>query len=221
VTASAEVFAELARAPLPVEARAFLAAVFEGEGGVSFRTLFGAGKLLAAHPNVAETAAGRLWNGDLGVFPPWPGAILANGVVTHAAGAGQDQPRTWAAIGELAGIVGFAPQDQIAGNWFLAQHDFMARGGGDLLAALQAGRLLDIPTYLGRVWPGGADARFPKRYAANLAVLSAPPPAPPPPFIGLPPLELTILCTLAPSDDGQSAIVAVKQAAAKLGETPR
>lgn len=221
MTASSEVLTALAAWPQPIQAQACLAAIFEGEGGVSFRTLFGSGKLLQpANPNIQVSGNQRLWTGSLASFPDWGGAELADGTVTHAAGAGQDEPATVQAVAALSGITGFEPADQLNLNWFLASHDFAARGGGNLLAELVAGHPELVPVYLVKVWPGGADSGFAKRYANNMAALQAmalpppPPPPPPPPYAGFAPVKLSLALTIAPAADGKSLEVALDQAAA-------
>jgi hypothetical protein len=213
MTASTEILTAIAGwAPKPVaasEAQAALAAIFEGEGGRSFRELYSGGELLMPdHPNIEIMGKRRLWTGNLAVFPDWGGAELDDRrTKTHAAGAGQDEPATWQTIGRLTGVTGFEPTDQLDGNWFLAQHDFAARSGQDLLAALQAGHPELVTTYLIRVWPGGADRSFAKRFAANLAALKAlsmPPPPPPPPYAGMVPQRLSVELLLKPASDGHS-----------------
>jgi hypothetical protein len=219
MTASTEILTAIAAwAPKPapaVEAQAALAAIFEGEGGRSFRELFSGGTLLTpGNPSIESLGSRRLWTGSLAAFPDWGGAKLANGTITHAAGAGQDEPATDAEVSRLTGIAGFEPIDQLDKNWFLAQHDFTARGGQDLLAALMAGHPELVTTYLIKVWPGGADSGFVKRYAANLAALKAlsvPPPLPPPPYAGMAPLKLSLALLLKPSSDGHSLELTAEQ----------
>ncbi len=175
MTASPEILDELRKSSLAVEARACLAALAEGEGGASFRSLYD----------------GTLWTGSMAAFPDWPGKTGPTGKPTHAAGAWQDQPATYHDVAAITGDASFEPSSQVKNNWALAIHDFKANsGGGDLLATLQAGpsNLSAVQQGLVTTWPGGADAGFAARYADNLAALSAspapqpsPPPSPPPP----------------------------------------
>jgi muramidase (phage lysozyme) len=164
---------ELKASPLPRAAKAAMVALTSELGSAwpyswsPFRCLFGL----------------QEWTGSLSAFPPWPGATV-NGKTTHAAGAWQDQPATYAEIAALTGNAGFEPQDQIANNWVLAVRDFGARSSGaDLLAALKAGQLAQVSAGLQATWPAGADAEFGDRYTAALALFDAAPapPAPPPP----------------------------------------
>jgi lysozyme len=164
MTASAEVLDELRRSNLPTEAQACLAALSEGEGATSFRSLYGGG----------------IWEGSMAAFPDWPGAIGPSGQPTHAAGAWQDQPGTYADVAKITGITSFEPVAQITNNWALAQHDYHARSKRDLLADLQAGLINLVESQLVGTWPGGAGPEFTTRYADNLAALNTAP-APPAP----------------------------------------
>jgi hypothetical protein len=140
--------------------KAFVAAVCEGEGGTAWNILFG----------------GTLWTGSLAAFPPWPGVQLARGGTTHAAGAPQFEPATYAAIAKISGRTAFGPQDQIQNCWDLADTTFSSKTSVmSLHAALQAAgnsRLM-IPTYLIKIWPGGCDSGFPKRFMSNLPLVRA------------------------------------------------
>ena len=188
MTTSSEILGALRACSLPLEALAAFAAIAEGEGAPSFRTLYSGGTLLAADANVVIDPVTRLrmWTGSLDAFPPWPGATTDHDYST-AAGAVQFTRTTWQTeVIKLAGAAtDFAPATQIANFWLFAQERFRSRSGGlDLLTDLKAGgaALKLINTYLGGTWPGGADVNFPARYAANLAALqTAPPPPPPPP----------------------------------------
>jgi len=128
------------------------------------------------------------WTGSLAAFPPWPGEVI-DGVRTHAAGAWQAQPETYAEIAAMTGRSGFYPADQTANMWVLGVRDFGHKtGGGDLLAALKAGQFDRVGTALHSTWPAGADQGFGDRYTAALSLFDtapppppAPPPAPPPP----------------------------------------
>ncbi len=140
------------------------------------------------------------WTGPVDAFPAWGGVSIKaqDGSESHtsAAGVWQDEEGTYAGIVAKTGRPGFAPQDQIANNWVLAVRDFGIRtGGGDLLATLEAGDLGRISLALVATWPEGADANFPVRYTAALALFPAdgdpvpsPVPVPPPPPPASPPL---------------------------------
>lgn len=184
MSVSAEVADALAQSGLPREAEAGLGALSEGEGGVSFLTLYGGG----------------LWSGPLDHFPTaaeWPGGTGPTGQPTSALGFLQFERATYAECSAATGLAGIDPQSQIANGWWLAQHDYAKRtGGGDLLAALQASRLNEVASALVTTWSGGANPNpdpntgfpgFPAAYAAFLATLPAAPPNPPPPAPPPPP----------------------------------
>jgi len=178
MTVSTEVRAALSLSDLPIEAETCLGTLAWGEGGVSFNTLYGGG----------------LWSGPLDHFPTaaeWPGGSGPTGDPTSALGFIQFERETYAECAASTGLAGIDPQSQIANGWWLAQHDYAKRTGGDLLAALQAGRTNDVASALVATWPGGANSKpnpktgypgFPAAYAAFLATLPGPiPPTPPPP----------------------------------------
>ncbi len=151
-----EVALELAKAPLPPEAVAFLAALSSGEISVNegFRTENG----------------GATWDGSLDTLPNW------GSTKSSAIGAWQDLKGTWGDVVAANPGITFQPQDQIRGNWWLAQRDYKTRsGGGDLLAALKAGDLDGISTALLATWPGGARSPdFQDTYRALIAVPTPP-----------------------------------------------
>lgn len=180
MTGTTDVLTALRGSGLLVEAQAFLAAIAEGEGGTTFRVLFSGGTLLEDNPNVVTVKGRRSWTGELGEFPNWAGARLANGLISTAAGAFQDTKTTWnSEIVHLAGTkTDFSPETQIANNWIFAQSRFKSRSSGhDLLDTLQHGSTDDVTMYLGKTWTGGADSGFTKRYAANLVALKEPMPS--------------------------------------------
>lgn len=159
---SPEVARELAVAPLPHEAAAFMAALSSGEisQSMGFRTQYG----------------GTEWEGSLDTFPDWPGVPLPGGLHTTATGAWQDTETTWNndVVDNNPGIT-FHPQDQIRGNWWLAQRDYKVHSsGGDLLEALKADHLEQISAGLIKTWPGGAKA--PGLADTYRALMMAPPP---------------------------------------------
>lgn len=178
MTVSTEVRAALSLSGLAIEAEACLGTLAEGEGGVSFATLYGGG----------------LWSGPLDHFPTaaeWPGGTGPTGDPTSALGFLQFERATYARCAAATGLAGIDAQSQIANGWWLAQHDYTARTGlPDLLAALQGGRLNEVANALIGTWPGGANPvpnpktgfpGFPAAYTAFLATLPAPTPTPPPP----------------------------------------
>jgi hypothetical protein len=178
VTASAVVLVALRASTLPVEARAFVAAVAEGEGGVDFNTLYSGGTLInsADAANIKTVGHVREWTGALEAFPAWSGATTAGGLISTAAGICQDTRTTFNAYAVQFKTADFLPESQIGFNWQLAQSRF---AGMDLLTALREGRAMLISPCLVKTWPGGCDVNFPKRYVNNLTALQSAPPAPP------------------------------------------
>lgn len=177
MTVSTEVAAALAVSGLPGEAQACLGALAEGEGGVSFLTLYG----------------GALWAGPLNHFPTkaeWPGGTGPGGDPTSALGFLQFERATYAECTAATGLAGIDPQSQIANGWWLAQHDYAKHSGGrDLLDTLKAGSTQDVSSALQGTWPGGANPLpnprtgfpgFPAAYAVFLATLPVSNPPPPP-----------------------------------------
>ena len=159
MTASVAILNALNQCYGSASSKAFLAAVAEGEGGTTFNILFG----------------GSMWTGSMAAFPPWPGVTLARGSMTHAAGAFQFEPASYAAIAHVSGRAGFEPQDQIQNGWDLADEVFSAKTSAMTLhAALEAAGndLLMIPAYLIKTWPGGCDSGFPKRFIGNLPLVT-------------------------------------------------
>jgi hypothetical protein len=181
LTASPEVLAELRRSGLPVTDQAGLAALAEGEGGNSFRTLYSGGTMLAPNnPNVSVVGKIRQWNGSLDAFPDWGGATAAGGTHSTAAGAWQDTGTTWLDYAARFGVTDFQPQSQIKFNLALARQRFP-----QFSAVLTAGTPQVVSPMLVKTWPGGADSGFAKRYTNNLAALSGPPPDAQPATINL------------------------------------
>lgn len=174
MTATQEILAELARTVGSASSKAFVAALTEGEGGIFWNILFGAGTLLAPTAGVSGSAGARLWTGSTATFPTWGGAKLSNGSITHAAGAAQFEPSTWLGISRMSGRSDFSAQSQIQNTWDLAAQVFLARTGTFLHDALEAGGsyLNEIHTNLMSTWPGGCDGKFPTRFTANLPAVS-------------------------------------------------
>lgn len=84
-------------------------------------------------------------------FPQWQGSRTSAGP-THAAGAYQFQPGTWAGVAQRYGLDFRKPSDQNAGAWYLAQETYRQRTGGDLTEALQNGSYSSIQNALSPVW---------------------------------------------------------------------
>lgn len=186
MTASPLVLTAVKRLPHPIEAQAFLAAITQGEGGDIPNRLYGGGTLRQpGNPNIGKDSKGRIWTGSLDTFPDWGGAwLVANGSGDYSTAAGilQFTQTTWRRISPITGRTAFGIEDQLENGWWLASDDFAQRSKMQLLGRLQSGLLDMIPAYLIKTWPGGASSGFPKRYAANLAALQAPPsPIPIPP----------------------------------------
>lgn len=186
MTASPLVLTAVKRLSHPIEVQAFLAAITEGEGGDVPNRLYGGGTLRQpSNPNVGKDSRGRIWTGSLEAFPDWGGAWLTangSGDYSTAAGVMQFTGTTWRRISLITRRTTFSLEDQLENGWWLASDDFVRRSKTPLLGCLQNGLLDMIPTYLIKTWPGGASSGFPKRFAANLAALQAPPsPIPIPP----------------------------------------
>ena len=160
MTATAEIISALNQANGSASSKSFLAAVAEGEGGKTWNILFG----------------GSMWTGSMEAFPPWAGVKLKRGGWTHAAGAFQFEPGSYADIAKISGRTAFEPQDQIQNAWDLASQVFGGTIANSLHAALVAGGndLFLVSTYLIKIWPGGCDINFPKRFMANLPLVIVP-----------------------------------------------
>lgn len=206
-TPASAVVDELKASPLPRSGKAAMAAI-------SVETL-----LPSPHGGLAWPYAWspflclfgfKQWTGSIDAFPAWDGVFIttADGSQSHtsAAGVWQDQKGTYADISTKTGLTSFSPQDQIANNWALAVKDFKTRTGGDLQAVLEAGEIEKVSPALIATWPEGADANFPARYKAALALF--PPVAPPsPPAIIVVPLgqRWSAPITSATHEDGTPA----------------
>lgn len=81
-------------------------------------------------------------------FPIWPG--LKN---SHAAGRYQFEPSTWARIAERYSLNFSNPRDQDAGAWYLAESDYHARSGEQLVSALKRGAFDQVQKCLFATWP--------------------------------------------------------------------
>lgn len=159
----------IANRTLPLQAQAFLMALYVGESGGDYGILYGGGHFDAATPSLP---------GHYG-FPQWAGKDNS-----HAAGAPQFEPETWLAVCMKHAIsLNFrSPEDQDTGAWLLAQDDYHSRTGGSLLNILQTGAIAGTATALHSTWTSLSESTFPGRYAAALAMLaaSAPPTVPQP-----------------------------------------
>jgi hypothetical protein len=158
MTASQEILTAINQAHGSASSKAGLAAIAEGEGGKTFNILFGGG----------------MWAGSMAAFPPWPGVTLSRGSATHAAGAFQFEPATYADISKVSGRTAFGPQDQIQNAWDLANQAFAAKTSViSLHGALETAgnNLLLIPMSLIKIWPGGCDSGFPRRFVNNLPLV--------------------------------------------------
>lgn len=171
MTATKEILAALDKTIGSASSKDFVASVCEGEGGVSWRTLYAGGTLLPPTDHVQSTPAGRIWTGSLATFPTWGGAELSPGFRTTAAGAGQFLKPTYQDIARITGRSGFEDQDQIQNIWALADQVFSAHAGLSLHAALEAHDLELIPKHLATTWPGGCDGGFPQRFINNLPLV--------------------------------------------------
>jgi hypothetical protein len=87
MTAAAPIIAALNQANGSASSKAFLAAIAEGEGGRTFNILYGS----------------TLWTGSMTAFPPWPGVLVGRGWMTHAAGAFQFEPASYADAAKISG----------------------------------------------------------------------------------------------------------------------
>lgn len=79
-------------------------------------------------------------------FPQWSG--VGN---THAAGAYQFQPSTWAGVASEYGLNFNNPQDQNAGAWYTAQ-----QADPTLESDLQSGNYSKVQSLLAKIWPSVA-----------------------------------------------------------------
>lgn len=159
---------------IPIEGLALLDAIAVGESGGkadddAYTILYGGGHFTG-----------------YGAFPQWAGKNNS-----HAAGRYQFEPATWAETAAALGLKDFSPASQDAGAWWLAQRDFKARSGDDLLVYLKSGMTLTVvATVLKGTWTSLSPVTLPNRYAAALASrrpAPAPQPAPQPPQPAPPP----------------------------------
>lgn len=103
-------------------------------------------------------------------FPIWGGTITAQGP-SHAAGAFQFQPGTWAQIASAHGLNFQNAADQNAGAWYLAEDQYSKfTGGGSLEDALSSGNFMTIQQALAGTWTSvTGNAANPQGLAASIA----------------------------------------------------
>ncbi len=123
---------------VPAEGQGLLAALGNRESGGNYNALYGGGSF-----------------SGFGQFPQWGGKMGPQGM-SHAAGAYQFQPGTWADAQKALGLKDFSPASQDRAAWWLAQRDYAKnRPGRDLLADLRSGNpaiLADIGAALHGTW---------------------------------------------------------------------
>ena len=136
----------IANEAIPAEGRALLGRIASGEA-TSYDMLYGGGKFqgYGDHPRVyAPITSGP----DVGKK-------------TSAAGLYQFLGSTWDQQAKKLGLKDFSPANQDAAAWDLAQTEYKARTGRDLLATLRSGdqgAIEDVPRQLSGQWaslPGG------------------------------------------------------------------
>ena len=149
---------------IPPEGRALLDTIASTESP-GYNVLYGGGKFssYAAHPNQKI------------LIKSGPNA----GKYSSAAGKYQFLNSTWQEAAKALGLKDFSPESQDAAAWWLAQKDYKAATGKDLVTVLQSGdpaALAEVGQVLSGTWtslPGGIEAttntsRFAKAYADAL-----------------------------------------------------
>jgi muramidase (phage lysozyme) len=67
---------------------------------------------------------------EFATFPQWAGVALQNGSMTHAAGAYQFEPATWAGAQAATGVPDFSPASQdVAALWLLRTYGQVSQWG--------------------------------------------------------------------------------------------
>lgn len=90
----------------------------------------------------------------------------AKGGTTSASGRYQFVRGTWDEAAKALGLTDFSPASQDKGAWWLAQRDYKANTGRDLLTDLKSGNNEAIRKGLGSTWRGLADN--PKKFLAAM-----------------------------------------------------
>lgn len=148
-------------AGLPPEATALLGTI-AGTEAQGYNVLYGGGRFsnFTDHPRQA--------------IPIVSGPN--QGKTSSAAGRYQMLADTWDEAAEAVGAKDFSPANQDKAAWWLAQRDYKARTGRDLLADLRSGDMSRVPAALAATWtslPGGIEqttssGSFAARYAKAL-----------------------------------------------------
>lgn len=110
---------------------------------------------------------------DLSDHPRRKGA----GGTSTAAGRYQFVQATWDRAAGANGFGDFSPENQDRGAWWLAQQDYKANTGRDLMGDLQAGKYSEIRAGLSSTWEGIhklSDAEFAKRMESAGGVVLSP-----------------------------------------------
>ena len=150
---------------IPPEGRALLATIGGPEAGGQYNVRYGGAHFegYGDHPRIAE----KITTG--------PNA----GKTSDAAGRYQFLGSTWNEAKAALGLTDFSPASQDKAAWWLAQRDYKAKTGGDLLADLKSGdpsKLAGAAQALHSTWtslPGGVEegmsgGRFAASYNAAL-----------------------------------------------------
>lgn len=101
-------------------------------------------------------------------FPQWSGKTGPAGI-SHAAGAYQFQPGTWARIADKYNLNFRNRADQDAAAWYLAQEDYTQRTGRSLESDLQSGSYGSIASALKSTWTSISKSGLAQGMAAELA----------------------------------------------------
>lgn len=133
----------------------FLAAIRSTESGGNYSVGWG-------NTDLSGASAGAYG------FPQWSGKPGPAGV-SHAAGAYQFQPGTWAGIASKYNLDFRNKSDQDAGAWYLAQEDYTARTGRDLTADIEGGAWSKIASGLKSTWTSVTSSSLASGASAELS----------------------------------------------------